>query len=162
MLLPEPLLLAWRGREAPDVEGFYSDLERASQCMDYVETLEVGAGFGIVLGDQSMLTAPIPTERGLLLVRWREAPDEGAIRQALGRLESLQWVQERFTIQSDERPLRLFPARRTGLEITRADEDPEDEDWPRLTLKAGTYAVATVEYEPREDLSLVLHALMRT
>jgi hypothetical protein len=105
-----------------------------------VGVVEVGYGFGLVLGDEPAATTWLARPYGGILARWEYAESEPAMDAALERIPgSLAWA-EKGTFTAVASPLQLFNSAEPGDEVRM----------PRLPipLPAGSYRVRWVRYAP--------------
>jgi hypothetical protein len=152
LLLPESLLSDWSGIDVPEYrvvvarfrwsaqETRGSDYDRACDVEDYFGVIEVGYGFGLVLGDEPAATTWLGRPYGGILARWEYAESETAMDAALERIpESLTWT-EKGIFTAVACPLQLFNSAEPGDEILM----------PRLSvpLSAGSYRVRWARYAP--------------
>src|SRR5689334_17973405 len=86
IVVPLELAQSWRGIEAVPGDPV-TDYDRACDVDDYLGVLEVGPGRGLVLGDEPMRTAFVPSADGGILVRWGYAPSEDAVLRVLETAE---------------------------------------------------------------------------
>ena len=164
LLLPEKLLSLWSGTEVPTdrhVEAVFrwhgggpaSDYDRACDVNEYVGILTVGAGWGLVIGDEPLPTCWISTDWGGLLARSVYAEDDGA---ADGALESfpleLPW-ERRGEFSAVSSPLRLFDSADPGGDLLMPST--------LVDLQPGSYDVAWARYEPNAETAFTFIRLSR-
>ena len=166
LLLPESLLSAWSGVEVPSdgrvVEATFrssptasaaSDYDRACDVTEWAAVLPVGAGWGLVLGDEPSPTSWHPTaERGGVLARWVFAASDAATERALAAVPSdLTWeALGDFPVVAT--PLLLFDSAEPGLVPLGARA--------QVTLAPGTYGVAHARYSPDPETEFTLVRLV--
>jgi hypothetical protein len=165
LLLPNRLLEAWEGTDEPEpyrgieakarwnAGGPATDYDRACDVTDLVGTVPVGAGEGLVLGDEPLATAwwPLSDPASGILVRWEYAADDAAVAGWLRRIpKQLQWkAGVRFAFNDDG--LVLFDAAEPGLDPLGARLE--------IALSGGTYEVQSARWRPDAATSLLLHRL---
>lgn len=170
LLLSGEYLSYWEGSDPPSggrtVEAVFrwnaengtaTDYDRACDINEYLGTIDVGQGRGLVLGDAPMMTTWLPTMSSTpdgMLIRWRYADDEGSVLAALFRIPDDIWEPEKFTFSICVTPLHLFGASYAGKAFHLGEH-------LIFSLPAGTYALATCEYKPDERTALVLHRFSR-
>lgn len=144
ILLPRGLLAEWTGSDG-------DDYGRACTVTDYIETLEVAWGQGLVLGDTPDSTAVIDTGKGVALLRWLSADSEEQILStvyatfdAARRLETLD-----FHVTEEEHI--LFDSACPGVEF--GDALP-------VRFEPGSYEVQTLELVG-EPVSYLLHLFQK-
>ena len=165
LLLPATLLTEWSGSEAPPAArevvasfrwrpgGPATDYDRACDVSDYVGVIAVGAGEGLVLGEEPDPTTWLADGHGGILARWIHAPSGEEVAAALERVPmELSW-ELAGTFRVVGSPLVLFDAAEPGVEPLL----------PRLKLEVapGLYAVAQVAYRPDAETALRLVRLQR-
>lgn len=167
ILLSRELVPSWEGCDPPSagrvVEADFrwnkesdpaTDYDRACDVEGYLGLIGVGWGYGLVLGDEPEKTgwwsdnSKGKTEG--MLVHWEWAESEQVVSESLARIPDDIWQLEDFTFSVGMEPLCLFDAGYRGKHM---------EDYLLIDLQAGTYSVATAEYEPDQKTSLVLHKL---
>lgn len=149
LLLPEPLLAEWHGAEGPSTE--HTDYERACAVQDYLASIPVGRGVGLVLGDEPLTTAWLPARggRGGTLVRWVHAPDDAAVLAALTEEVGAPMPGQAGVALPVRAPLVLFDSAYAGRDL------PPDR--LRIELPPGDYLVETLSLHPDPAVSLLLH-----
>lgn len=163
IILSENLLKDWSGNEiiinnclkdSKTVGNYITDYERACTMQEYINLIAVGNDYGIILGDIPMATlwVPISKVNGGILVRCLFA-NQGAdiidlVRQInLDRfpVSTLEWLNTAMRIIVMD---SAFPGESTYmLETNKINVD----------LQPGKYYISTMEYNPDEDTSLILH-----
>ncbi len=160
VVIPLELARSWRGIEALPGDSV-TDYDRACDVDDYLGVLEVGLGRGLVLGDEPMRTAFIPSGDGGILVRWGYAPSEEAVVRAIGDVGESIWspIGHRLRVGTDGAimfdaacPRGEEPGKRRPGECRAALDVP---------LAAGSYRVETADYRPNDETWLILHRLTR-
>lgn len=175
LLVPGEYLSSWRGIDPPPdgrhIEAQFrwagpdepaTDYDRACDVTGYVGLLDIGAGQGVVLGDEPHSTAWRPllagdsdNDLGGLLIRCVYADsDDDDIIAALEHVPQAAWQDEDLALDVGHEPLYL-------LDAAYAGSDLEGDDHLTIHLPAGRYTIATAEYEPDDHTSLVLHRLTR-
>ena len=147
ILLPDGL--PWRG--APfnaDPLSTEHDYGRACAVRDYAGVVQAGRGTALILSDEPLATAWVPSPTGGRLVRWGHAPDETAAIDAFDEqagVELATWTWD-VTVPTCD----LFDS---------AWDRPSAKEWVRVALQPGTYRMSTVLVEPSREIRLVLHEL---
>jgi Immunity protein 21 len=139
----------------------HTDYGRACGVEDYLGMLEVGPGVCLVLGDEPMDTAFLPTEDGGIFVRWLHAENEGEVAQALQVVPEDAWEPSLHRFHVGSGGLLLFDSACPGDDLP----SPRIEgivSWIRSPIPRGTYQVDTADYQPDDHTRLILHRLQRT
>ncbi|WP_157579442.1 Imm21 family immunity protein [Singulisphaera acidiphila] len=160
-IVPPPGVPIPEGWVWGDPDGPVCDYDRAGDVDDYVGMVEVGPGFGLVLWDQPMRTAFIPSDDGGILVRWGHAYGEDEVWQAVGRAEEANWSQTEHRLQVSQGPLLVIDAAYEGSERP-PHEGGGDPNWLEFTLPKGQYRVDFADFSPNERTWLILVRLSRT
>jgi hypothetical protein len=88
------LLDEWNGIPQEDASSTTpNDYKRACAINDYLGTIPVGDGWGVVLGDMPLQMAWRPLEKGGggILVRWFYAPNRSVVHTKLQNLHDVTW-----------------------------------------------------------------------
>ena len=165
LLLPVPLLPAWSGTEVPTdgrlLQTHFrwnpdapapSDYDRACDVAGYAGVLDVGHGWGLVIGDEPNPVRWLPAPDGGILARLVYATDDASVEAALARVPGdLAW-EPLSTFSVAASPLVLFDAAEPG-------DLGDGYGLPRATVEMspGRYGVAHADYapDPQTTLSLV-------
>lgn len=128
-----------------------TDSDRACKVDDYAGAIEVGPGFGLVLGEEPCSTTWWRSDNLLnsFLVRWVYAADEAQVRAALSSIQvdnHWQPTDVRLDVANGE-PI-LFDSACPGTAI---------DTYLTIDLPLGCYGVDTLHYDPPDELSLILH-----
>jgi hypothetical protein len=159
LVLEELRLGAWGGLES-------GDYDRACAVTEEVETLAVGDGVGLVLGDEPAMTAVGTRSDGLILVRWHAADDAAMVERAIVALEVGEPVEAEDTgvLVAWEGPaLIVFDSVEPGVEQGRyALEETREigEGALQVPIRAGRYRVRIGKLDPRVG-SLTVVQLVR-
>ncbi len=175
LLVPGEHLPSWGGVEPPAdgrrIEAQFrfngpdepaTDYDRACDVMGWLGLLNIGDGYGMVLGGEPLDTAWQPTaaagdggdDTGGLLIRWVYADHEADIIAARAHVPQTAWQDEGLVLSVGHEPLYLLDAACPGSEL-------EGDGHLMIPLPPGRYAFATAEYEPESHTSLLLHRLTR-
>lgn len=162
LLLPRDLLADWYGfddlspHHAPASPVDVSDYDRACRiAREYLARIDVGAGGGIVLGDEPLDTTYVEQPGGTaVIVRWVFANARAEAEDELSRLPPPPEAQGNVDIVTGPDGLVLFDAACSGSDIL-------NDNCPYLTiaLAPGTYRADTMSWEPRTDSRFLLHHL---
>jgi hypothetical protein len=151
LLLEEHLLGYWKGfnfsKQHPD---FVTDYDFACEIDDYLGVIEVGPGYGLVLGGEPMSTAWLPfsdTKNGLL-IRWMFAENENAVTNAVNDLQSVTWQKTGIEIDFSGDRLILFDSACAGSQVGEKLE---------IKISEGRYSAETAHHQPNKETSLILH-----
>lgn len=149
ILLERRLLPYWRGY-SPSFNTGATDYERACSVSDYLGTIDVGLGKGIVLGEQPYATTwwrcnDVPSG---MLVRWVSAESEEAVIEALRVLSNVAWERTGVELKLATGNLALFDSAFPGNEIDVSLS---------IEIPAGIYFAETLHYSPNDEISLILH-----
>jgi hypothetical protein len=151
LLLEEHLLGYWKGFNfSKQNPNFVTDYDLACEIDDYLGVIEVGSGYGLVLGGEPMSTAWLPftdTKNGLL-IRWMFAENENAVIDAVNNLQSVTWQKTGIKIDFSGDRLILFDSACVGNQV---DEKLE------IEISEGRYSVETAHHQPNKETSLILH-----
>ncbi len=167
LLLPEALLSAWEGAKAPTVPrvieaqsrwkegGPATDYDRACDLRTEIDVLEVGSGYGLVLGDEPLPTSwkSAPERDGGLLIRWVSAEGDDEVANAVEHVPPDLFTEPTLVVEFDHVQLHMFDAALPG-ESGRIQG-------LRVELKPGLYAVDSARYTPDFETELLLHRLTR-
>lgn len=150
LLLEEHLLAHWHGAFSKSTQISTTDYDRACNIDDYIGIIEVGSGYGIVLGEEPFSTAwlQLPNPHNSFLVRWVFAENEAAVIDALSELQETKWKKTGAKIQFSNGKLVLFDSACKGTNI---------DDNLQIEISKGQYEVETLNYEPNEQTSIILH-----
>ncbi len=175
LLVPGEHLPSWGGVEPPAdgrrIEAQFrfngpdepaTDYDRACDVEGWLGLLNIGDGYGMVLGDEPLSTAWQPAtaagdggdDTGGLLIRWVYANSEAEVIAALAHVPQTAWRDEGLVLSVGHEPLYLLDAACPGSEL-------EGVSYMTIQLPPGRYAIATAEYEPNSHTSLLLHRLTR-
>jgi hypothetical protein len=135
-------------------EARASDYDRACDVNDYVATIPVGHGEGLVLNDAPCATAWLPRPWGGLLARWEHANSVEAMERALAWIPGdLPW-ESKGSVCLVGSPQELFNSAEPGVEPVL----------PRLKLEmpAGNYTVRWALYRPDSPTAVGLIEVRRT
>lgn len=138
-----------------------SDYGRACSVRGYLGSLRIGPGNGLVLHDENMPTAFVPTHKGGLLVRWDYAENEEGVRKALHSTPESIWQETEHTLEVAEGRLLIFDSAYPGESLPNTCGDGANVAYLEVVMPPGTYEVDTAEYEPEESTRLVVHRLRR-
>jgi len=147
----------WNGQDAPA-----TDYDRACDVQGYLGLLDIGAGQGIVLGDEPLGTAwqasavagESDDATSGILIRWVYATSEAEVMEALTHVPETAWRDDGLLLSVGREPLYLLDAAYAGSEL-------EGDNHLTIELLPGRYSMATAEYEPDSHTSLLLHRLTR-
>ena len=146
----------WSGPDEPA-----TDYDRACDVTGYLGLLDIGAGQGLVLGDEPHSTAwqPLPAggnddDISGLLIRWVYANSDFDTFAALEYVPRDAWRDDGLALDVGHEPLYLLDAAYGGSAL-------EGEDHLTIHLPPGRYSIATTEYEPDDHTRLLLHRLTR-
>lgn len=139
---------SWMGID-PVGSDTESDYDRACAVMESIAPVAVRGMPVVVMGDEPDCTA-VRTFDGLMhWVRWRAAPNEQELWDALNgaHLPGLDW---RASGEFDAREggYRLFDAAFSGKEI---------EDSLSMSMPPGRYAIETSPFKPSREIEVLLH-----
>jgi len=139
-------LINWQGVDN-------SDYDRACSVEDYLGLIPVGNSQALVLGDEPCQTALFTiNSKDLTLVRWIYGEDELTVekhlRQVPEELFNSPLEQVEYRVQDDE--FILFDSVLNG----------EVASGLKISLPPDMYVITTVQYEPDEDTSLILHRFL--
>ena len=139
-------LINWQG-----VDG--SDYDRACSVEDYLGLIPVGNSQALVLGDEPCQTALFTiNSKDIALVRWVYGEDELTVEKHIRQVP-----EELFN-----NPLEQIEYRVEGDEFILFDSvlNGEAAQGLKIDLPSDKYVVTTVQYEPDEDTSLILHRFL--
>lgn len=159
LLLDRSLLMNWSGA---DLDLNLDDYDRACDVEDFLGTVAVGEGQGLVLaGPFSTTYLPLGEDRGIL-VRIDYTPDRLSIERHLHEIRRTETPGVRdvqITFRTTD-PI-LFDAAYPGDEVAMNNPIVMKETL-RICLVDGTYDVYTKEFSPDPEIGLILHHLKRT
>lgn len=131
-----------------------TDYDRACAVEGYLGLLEVGAGQGLVLGDEPMSTAwwQLTATEGVL-IRWVYGDGETDLVQLLTPFEEHAWTSSRLNLSVGKHPLYLFDSALPG--------DEAIDERLTITLAEGSFAIDTAIARPNAHTEVVLHRLRK-
>ena len=149
ILLEKRLVPYWRGY-SPTFNTGATDYERACRVSDFLGTIDVGSGKGIVLGEQPYSTTWWRSNdmTSGMLVRWVSAESEEAVIEALRALSNVAWERTAVELKLATGDLTLFDSAFPGNEIDVCLS---------IEIPAGVYSVESLHYNPNDKISLILH-----
>lgn len=163
LLLPRSLLQSWDGAEFSHdrevtararwiPEGPPTDYDRACDVGE-IGIIPVGAGHGLVFGDEPLPTAWWPTSDppGGIVVRWVYAASDEDVVHAMGSLPSKLFERSYLRFPVADSGLLLFDSAMPGRDIVTPSHEIE--------LPVGVYEIATARYAPDAETSLLLHRM---
>ena len=138
-----------------------TDYDRACDVEGYLGLLDIGAGQGLVLGDepdstawQSFGTSGDREEvTGGILIRWVYANSEADVMAAVDHLPASMWVDDGLEFSVGREPLYLLDA---ACDASCLDDD----DHLTIYLPSGRYTLATADFEFEVHTRLLLHRLV--
>lgn len=146
-MLEESLLKYWRGFDLRENPDHITDYDRACQVNEYVGTIAVDSGYGLVLGGEPFQTAWLQFPE-TIMVCWDHAENETAVVEALSNLPSGNWEDTEVEIQFSGGKLILFDS---AFDENEIDESLE------IEVPKGKYKVQTFHYVPNKQTSMILH-----
>ncbi len=138
-----------------------TDYGRACGVSNSLGVLQVGPGECLVLGDEPMSTAFLPTGDGCLLIRWIHAENEKDVVRAARSVPKSHWEHFPHPFRVGRSGLLLFDSANPGDDLP----PPLSEgiwSWSRLPVSTGTYLVSTGDYQPDDPTHVILHRLRQT
>jgi hypothetical protein len=146
----------WNGQAAPA-----TDYDRACDVKEYVGLLDIGASQGLVLGDEphgttwhASVASDGSDDASGILIRWVYADTEADVIAALKHVPESVWRDDGLVLCVGHEPLYLLDTAYAGGEL-------EGDNYLTIHLPPGRYSIATAEYEPDSQTSLLLHRLTR-
>lgn len=178
LLLSGEHLLSWSGVELPpegqhieatfryghpdNPDNLATDYDRACDVNGYLGLLDIGAGQGLVLGDEPLATtwyafAASGAEHanlGGILIRivYDDTDSDADIIAAVEQVPASAWIDDGVAFTVDHPPLYL-------LDATYDASMLEGDDHLTIHLPAGKYSIATAHYEQKDQCELLLHRL---
>jgi immunity protein 21 of polymorphic toxin system len=149
LLLELELLPFWQGILEGPAE--MTDYDRACQITSYVGKIEVGPSFGIVLSGEPLSTTWYEASNlgNSFIARWVCAEDELAVVSALGSVPiDTTWEQTGVNFETSHRELIVFDSSCSSSAI---------DTYLAIELRPGRYSIETLNYEPNDQVSLILH-----
>ena len=139
---------SWMGTD-PAGSDTESDYDRACAVMESIAPVVVRGMPVVVMGDEPDRTAVHIFGSLMHWVRWRAAPNEQALWDALNsaHLPGLDW---NTSGEFDARRggYRLFDAAFAGAEV---------EDSLSIAMQSGSYVIETSPFKPSRDIEALLH-----
>lgn len=176
LLVPGEHLASWGGIDPPRdgrrIEAKFrcfpddlaTDYDRACDVEGYLGLLDIGAGQGLVLGDEPCRTAWLESMArhdgdedsvlGGMLVRWVYGNSEAEALATIDHVPQSAWRDDDLVLTVGKEPLYL-------LDAAYNPDDLQGDDHMTIRLPAGMYSIATAEYEPDAHTNLILHRLTR-
>lgn len=169
LLLPVSLRRRWSGIEPTkdplndakfrwdETMAVPSDYDRACDVSGLLTKLDIGDGYGLVLGEQPLSTAWLSAEGqpGGLLVRWYYGDSQAEVERSLQDVPARLFRHSKLVFTFTGRMAVLFDSAIPGRELPGWQK----ESFCRFRLAAGRYAVSTAEYSPSDETKLILHRL---
>lgn len=171
LLIPGQYLSAWGGCEPDDErhivakfrfdpQGPATDYDRACDVEGDLGLISIGNGQGLVLGDEAMATAWLPSSTsgseneaaGGIFIRWEYANSEADVVSAVEHIPATIWEDAGLTMIVGHDPLYLLDSAYDASML-------EDDDYLTIHIPAGVYSIATAVYKPDSHTSLILHRL---
>lgn len=152
VLVADSDVSSWAGID-PAGSDAESDYDRACAVMDTIAPITVRGMRVVVLGDEPDRTAIRTFDTLMHWVRWRAAPSEQALWDALNgaHLSGLDWTASGvFDAQGGD--YRLFDSAFAGAEI---------EGSLSFSIEPGRYAIETSPFKPSKDIEVLLHRFRR-
>jgi frataxin-like iron-binding protein CyaY len=152
LFLDEVLLSNWHGSAGGHAEQ--SDYERACLADDLIVPINIGNGFGVVLNDEPLQTAWLPSEKQgqSFLTRWRHAKSEITVIRHLEQIPEAIFDQEGVSFTVPCGRCILFDSALPGPDFRKGE-------FLELMLEPGDYEIRTGFFEPDSETSLIIHRL---
>jgi hypothetical protein len=135
-----------------------SDYGRACGVDDYLGVLECGPGQCLVLGDEPMQTAFLPTKEGWLIVRWVHAECEEDMVKVVQFVPEDVWEATPHRIHVGSGGLLLSDSAFPGDDLPTTSIEGTV-PWLVVPVPEGTYEIDTADYQPDDLTHLILHRL---
>ena len=136
-----------------------TDYGRACGIADYLGVLEVGPGECLVLGDEPMLTTILPTNGGVLIVRWMYAESEEEVLRSVRFVPEDAWEATPHQVNVGSGALILFDSAYPGDDLPTTCADGANVPWMKVAVPMGIYEVHTADYQPNDSTRLILHRM---
>jgi Immunity protein 21 len=173
IVIPAEIAHHWRGIETTlpatgdpatirDAVLKSSDYSRACSVDGYLGVLEVGPGECLVLGDDPMQTAILPTIDGGLIVRWMYAESEEELLRAVRPVPEDVWEQTPHRLLVGSGGLLVFDSVYSGDDLPSTCGEGANVSWIKVPVQMGTYEVDTADYQPNDSTRLILHRVRRS
>ena len=148
ILLEKSLLRHWHGYIEDGTSK--TDYDRACEIGDFLATLKVGTGYGLVLGEEPFSTTWWNCQQlgQGLLVRWVYAESEARVLDLLESLPSDYSPTKEVEFEVLDGTLILFDAACPGKTIDNS---------LMIKMCQGRYLIQTVHHNPDDETSLILH-----
>jgi hypothetical protein len=135
-----------------------SDYGRACGVDGYLGVLECGPGECLVLGEEPMPTAFLPTQEGWLIVRWMHAECEEDVVRAVQSAPKDVWEATPHQIHVGSGGLLLSDSAFPGNDLPSSSTEGAF-PWLKVPVPKGRYEIDTADYQPDEQTRLTLHRL---
>lgn len=148
VLVAEADLPRWFGVDA--VAGAsLTDYDQACAVAEYIQPITVRGITVVVMGEEPDATCVTVFDGVTHWVRWRWAPNEDAVWQALAdaNLARLDWTSE-GEFEAHAGVYRLFDSAYPGSEIM---------DARTVSFESGRYLIESATFEPSGEITLMLH-----
>jgi hypothetical protein len=171
IMIPVEIAHYWRGCSSsnswPDTADplkiweamrWYTDYGRACGVVDYLGVLAVGPGHCLVLGDEPMQTAFLPSELDWLVVRWVHAECEDDVVRAIQSISENVWKVTPHRIHVGSAGLLVSNSAFPGDDLP-SEAERGTVPWLKLAIPSGTYEIDFADFEPDQRTRLILHRL---
>ena len=131
-----------------------TDYERACLAGDLIVPISISNGCGIVLNDEPLQTAWMPSKKHgqSFFVRLKYAENENSIIRHLEQVPESIFRQEALPITVTSGRCILFDSALPGLDFRKGD-------FLELMLEPGEHEIRTGFFEPDAETSLVIHEI---
>jgi hypothetical protein len=150
LFLAEDLLSMWHGVVGNHAEQ--SDYDRACRLDNLIGSITIGNGAGIILNDEPLPTAWLPSEeKGYgLWIRWKHAKNESSVVRHLEQLPQIIFRPERMILTVTSARCILFDSALHGPDFRKGE-------FLEVVLDLADYEIRTGLFEPDSETSLVIH-----
>jgi hypothetical protein len=137
----------WNGRSDPA-----TDYDRACDIEGLIGLLQLGDVEALVFGDEPLATAWLPYQGrpGGVVVRWRYAEGEQSVASRQAEMLAQEAAEPVVALRVRSSSLLMFDSAAAGLDLDMTEA-------LLIELQLGTYWVSSVEFNPDESTSLLLH-----
>ena len=147
----------WRGANGLSTGGvarLTTDYDRACATAEYLEVIRCGAANVLVLGDEPLQSAFVPTDTGLFIARWTYLKSNQDVNLILpASIADASEISDRIAFQIEQGDLKLFDSALQGADVIT--------DSTGAHIAPGLYSVTTEKLELKRIFSFLIHRFVK-